>query len=449
MTQDHFIALYRELIDDNPFAVRAVLRILEVSFTNSVPTLAVSCEAQPRFLVNPDFISRHCLTEHHVKAVIVHEFLHVLLRHTESVGPLTRARHIAFDAVINAIICRTQGAEWALFFQTYYAQAEGIAKLLRPPTPSEQSEFWGNSDPSPINRAWQGLYQGSLVADDIAELAEEVVRSQSKDNSLIAVGGEADAHGDLIGNHDELGGRLPGAIADALEQAMREMNGAGIWRNQRTGLGHSQALADLEQAAKDPVRQWEKSTLDVLRRHVLPDPKARRTASDTSSIQLPVLSAGDRRAFVRSLWDPILPQAQWDFTTARKGETAHVYLDVSGSMNTEMPALIALLARLSGHIRRPFWAFSDEVVPARIKQGKLVTSTTGGTSMACVLRHVIETRPRAAVVITDGFIEALDPELVAKARHVARLHAVVARHGSPAALKAAGIQYTQLQRYPS
>jgi hypothetical protein len=230
---------------------------------------------------------------------------------------------------------------------------------------------------------------------------------------------------------------------------MREMTGAGIWRDQRQGLGHSQALAELEQAAKDPVRQWEKSIIEILRRYVLPDPKARQMRSENRPVQLPVLSAGDRRAFVRSLWDPILPQACWDSATVRKGETAQVYLDVSGSMNIEMPALIALLARLSGHVRRPFWAFSDKVVPARIKEGKLVTSTSGGTSMACVLRHVIETRPLAAVVVTDGFIEALEPDLVRAASSAARLHAVIARHGSPAALKAAGIPYTQLQRYPS
>jgi hypothetical protein len=351
--------------------------------------------------------------------------------------------------VINAIICRTQGDEWASFFRSYYAQAEGIAKLLRPPNATEQLELCRKSNSSPISRAWQGLYDGSLIADDIAELAEEVVRSQSQDTGSVSLPAEAEYHGDLIGNHDELGGRLPNQITEALEQAMREMTGAGIWRGQRAGLGHSQALADLEQASKDPVRQWEKSTLEVLRRHVLPDPKARRTESETYSIQLPILSSVDRRAFVRALWDPMLPQSRWESTVARRGATTQVYLDVSGSMNTEMPALIALLARLSGHIRRPFWAFSDEVVPARIKSGRLVTSTTGGTSMACVLRHIIETRPKAAVVITDGFIETLDPGLVAASRPGARLHAIVARHGSPAALRAAGIPYTQLQRYPS
>lgn len=447
MTPDHFIALYRELIDENVFAARAVLRILDVQFTDRIPTLAVTCEAKPRMLVNLGFIAEHCQIESHVKAVIVHEFLHVLLRHTESTAPLTRARHLAFDAVINAIICRTQGEEWASFFRSYYAKVQGVMKLLRPPTSEEQLELLWDGGTSALGQAWHGLYAGTLVVDDIAELAEELARVQPREGGYFA--DAAGVHGDLIGNHDEFGKGLPQAVRDAIKQAMHEMNGTGIWRQQRPGLGHMQSLVEMERAATDPVREWEKATLVVLRRHVLPDPKPQRTSSDSSSSQLPVLSPGDRRAFVRSLWDPILTQSRWESVINRKGATAQVYLDVSGSMNVEMPALIALLARLSAHIRRPFWAFSDEVAPARIKDGKLVTSSTGGTSMACVLRHVIDTRPRAAVVVTDGFIEALDPSLVAAALAAARLHVVISRHGSPSALRAAGIPYTQLQRHPS
>jgi predicted Zn-dependent protease len=61
-----------------------VLKILELCFTDAVPTLAVTCEARPRLLVNPGFVARHCASDEEVKAVICHEFLHVLLRHTEA-----------------------------------------------------------------------------------------------------------------------------------------------------------------------------------------------------------------------------------------------------------------------------------------------------------------------------------------------------------------------------
>jgi predicted metal-dependent peptidase len=103
-------ALIAELIDDNPFACRALLQIVSTEFTTDVPTAAVTCGGEPRLLLNPEFLERHCQTEAHVKAVICHEFLHVLLRHTEGRGAASPpAEHLALDAVINAIIHRDAG----------------------------------------------------------------------------------------------------------------------------------------------------------------------------------------------------------------------------------------------------------------------------------------------------------------------------------------------------
>ena len=82
MSEARFRDLLIELIDENPFAIRAVLKIIDTEFTCNVPTLAVTCEDRPRLLVNLKFVQQHCTTDDHVKAVICHEFLHVLLRHT-------------------------------------------------------------------------------------------------------------------------------------------------------------------------------------------------------------------------------------------------------------------------------------------------------------------------------------------------------------------------------
>jgi predicted metal-dependent peptidase len=92
MNEQRFKFLLQELIDRNPFSVRAMLRIVAVEFTETVPTLAVTRESPPRMLVNLSFLGRHCRNDLQVKAVILHEFLHVLLRHTEDSRPLTPAR---------------------------------------------------------------------------------------------------------------------------------------------------------------------------------------------------------------------------------------------------------------------------------------------------------------------------------------------------------------------
>jgi hypothetical protein len=125
-----------------------------------------------------------------------------------------------------------------------------------------------------------------------------------------------------------------------------------------------------------------------------------------------------------------------------------VYLDVSGSMWAEMPLLIALLSRLSQYVRRPFWAFSTEVARAHIEGGQLRTRSTGGTSLSCVLEHVAETRPSAAIIVTDGEVERVKRKAVALTQPT-RLHALVTHGGNPVRLRGAGIPYTQLERLPA
>ena len=438
MNAEYFHALYQELIEENPFAVRAVLKVLRVEFTETVPTLAVTCEMRPRLLVNLAFLKKHCRTDEHVKAVICHEFLHVLLRHTERIAAFSPAEHVAFDAVINAIIHRELGADYSEFMSRYYAKEQGVRQLLCPPTISLDSRALRSR--SPIKRAWYALYEGYLIADDIADLAGAVL-----DVKTVPSTGTV-----LIGGHDhtEFVSELPEVLQETLDQALKSMNGSGIWRSPNgRGVG-ANAYRTAIPGVSEGVQRWRRETLEVLRRHLVPDPKAVRHDTRPLHFTVPVLSPGDRRATLRALWSPLLPEALWSTEQRLRSATAQVYLDVSGSMSAEMPLIIGLLARLGSFIRKPLWAFSNVVVKAAIVNGRLLADTTGGTSMACVLEHIAETRPAAAVVVTDGYIETLSPGLLAGVRGT-RLHVIVTRDGSPAMLHQTGISYSQLSRLPT
>jgi len=411
----------------------------------------VTCEDRPRLLVNLGFVREHCRTEAHVKAVICHEFLHVLLRHTERFTTLTPAEHLALDAVINAIIHRTLGPDYSGMMSRYYAEARGVARLLRPPTADEEGRariawiderFQGRARERQVEAAWGGLYSGQLVADDIRDLARDHLTRKTGPTVV------------LIGNHDALGGgRWPDpnasvVLTDALDAALKAMNGSGVFRSPAgRGVG-ADAYRNEVRGADAAVSRWRRETYAVLRRHLLPDPQSVAREPSPLSFTLPVLSPGDRRAVLRSLWSPFLPDARWQTEHIARAGSAHVYLDVSGSMNAEMPLIVALLGRLAPYIRRPFWAFSNIVAPARIRQGRLVADTTGGTSMACVLAHVAKTQPRAAIVVTDGHIEAISRAQVATTAGT-RLHVIVTRDGNPALLQGTGLPYTQLSRLPS
>jgi len=323
-------------------------------------------------------------------------------------------------------------------------------QLLRPKTDEEERRYAESRRPPARVRsvpswwtAWQGLYAGKLLADDIEQLASDLTRSgDGKARGPRNCGLEMPGVGNLLGNHAD-DGPLSAALEAALERARREMNGGGVWRNPGRGANRYEILVNPKQAA---LAEWQARTLAVLRKHLEPAPGAPRRPVPVSA-RLPVLSPSDRRAFLRATWSPFLPEAEWAATAQRPEGRAQVYLDVSGSMNAEMPLIVALLGRLSRWIRRPFWAFSTEVVPAVIERGVLRAGTSGGTSLACVLEHVANTRPAAAVIVTDGYVEAIAKRRVAALGHT-RLHAVVTRDGNPAPLRAAGIPYSQLGKLP-
>jgi len=456
MNASRLRALVHELMDENPFAIRAVLRIVGLELTDEVPTACVTNEERPRLRVNPAFVERHCRTDEQVKALLCHEYLHVLLKHTSLPGPLTPARHLALDAVINAMIHRQLGEAYSSLMSEYYQREQGPGQLLRPMTQREADRWrlaalpYGQRAGVPSWwSAWAGLYAGKVLADDVEELARDLGRREVGDPSESGGAGDAGGRGvalpevrDLLGNHAE-DVPLPAALEDALERARREMNGGGIWRNAGPGANPYELLVNPKRVA---LAEWKAKTLAVLRKHLEPAAGAPRTPSAVSA-RLPVLSPSDRRAFLKATWSPFLPEAEWAATRSRPEGRAQVYLDVSGSMNAEMPLIVGLLGQLSSWIRRPFWAFSTEVVPAVIEGGALRANTSGGTSLECALRHIEKTRPSCAVIVTDGYIERIERKRVAAIAGT-QLHAIVTRDGNPSELSRAGMPYSQLGRLP-
>ena len=111
------------------------------------------------------------------------------------------------------------------------------------------------------------------------------------------------------------------------------MNGEGIWRAPKgSGVGAT-AYSSQVSAANEGIERWRRKTWEVLRKHVLPDPRGAKNSDVLADCRLPVLSPGDRRSFAVALWSPLIPEALWESPRRISGGTAQVYLDVSGSMS--------------------------------------------------------------------------------------------------------------------
>ena len=421
--QDYFRSLLQETIDENPLACRAVLSLCRIDFTESVQTLAVSLGKPSVLHVNLGFLQRHCETEKHVKAVLIHEFLHILLGHTLKFKKMTPALNVALDAVINAVIHRRLGEEYSSMMAAYYREADGLLRLLRPPNSAEKAAVsgarWHQYACDSLLLLQDEVYAGKALADDVLSVANSM---GGKIYEVFLAGRPS-----LLGDHDrdpsELE-KLDPADEQKLKQALVVLDAKGIFSDQDATKPQILSRAPLQ---KSVPALWRAKTSPVLRRLIVPDPRSRLTLPQTRTHLAPVLNASDRRGALRSLWSPLIPEIAWDTVHPQPAGSVQVYLDVSGSMNSFLDALVALLAGFSSHIRKPLWAFSTQVHPARIVGGELQTSSTGGTMLGCVYRHIRQTRPRKALIVTDGFVD--DSSASACPRDICTIEAIIPHDG--------------------
>ena len=141
----------QELLDRNPCACRGVLGLCAVQLTREIPSAAVTLGERPLLKINPDFVRAHCRTSEDLHTVLMHEFLHVMLRHTQKFPVARWELNLALDLVINPMVCRMLGEESVDFFLRLYGA-----------------------------EAWQGLHAQVLserpVARDVDHRQEQLAR---------------------------------------------------------------------------------------------------------------------------------------------------------------------------------------------------------------------------------------------------------------------------------
>jgi hypothetical protein len=431
--EDLFRSILFETIDENPLACRALLFLCQIEFTTKVPTLSVSLGKKSTLFVNLDFVRKHCQTLEHVKALLVHEFLHILLGHTLRIERMNPALNIALDAVINAIIHRQLGTKFSSFMSRYYDAETGLLALLRPLKEEELDRYFsvgrlGMPVPTLLDLHIR-LYSGAVLAEDVLEIAKSFGLAALREalaGGTLLLGG----HDDPISSVEELGGNE----LKRFEQSITTI-GEGVFRESK-GFKHSPPVV-VKKSASIPAT-FRKKALPVLERLLLPDPASQNATAIVRTHLAPILNTADRRGSLRALWSPLIPEIAWDTIYTKPEGSVQIYLDVSGSMDRFLDELVRLLAEFQTYIRKPLWAFSTEVYPARIINGKLDAKTTRGTSLACVFKHIGKTAPKKALIVTDGFVE------YCRERPICTVEAIIPHNGESKVLKKTGIPVTRL-----
>ncbi len=175
-------------------ALDHLLGLFSIAYSRKIPTAAVQTGVPPKLLFNREFVDERCRTDEHLLMLLMHEMYHLVLGHTRLFPLVTPAHNFAFDAVINAMICKSMpGYEYVSFFTGLYRD-EGIEALLRPP------ESWS---PEREGRARWKL-KGDLLEAHKALYTEEGDLTYRDIFDLVVARIIAGTEVALLGNHREM-----------------------------------------------------------------------------------------------------------------------------------------------------------------------------------------------------------------------------------------------------
>lgn len=411
--EEKIVSRILDVIPPASFEMTTFLSLFRVRFSDKTETACVTCGESPELLLNKDFIEAHCQTNEHLFMLVMHELYHVILGHTTLFPRATEVRNLVFDAVINAILCSLfPKPEFTSFFTNYYPSDKMPFALLRPKgdgTPLEAEValnlLYGGSDTGTYYDVYEALVDSGFVKE-----IKLVVKGDGNDGKPVLLGSHGDEDNEMSAEMKELIHK----IISKWPSPDRPLQGQDLGAEERTHDFDAEA---------DSTTRLRRGIRRLMRRAAIPGKKEVRRRSvremvcETATF-LPDWHDRSHEAREVTFGDALIysTTTRLQRPSSRDNRQAFVYFDVSGSVAEQVPSVAQTLLPYCRRGLCTVHVFSTVVHPASARDlAARKFSSTGGTDIDCVLKHVLELpprkRPRAAVVVTDGFTGKPDAAL--------------------------------------
>lgn len=359
-------------------------------------TLAIGKDGT--FYYNPEWCQKWLTNPTRFEDGILHEMLHPVIG--DMSREMSELRNFASDAVINAMIYNL-GLSTGELFENFYSGSEGIQALLRP----------NSQPPKNLRGVYLNLYGGSstltrakaLSTLDVSDAIRVICPDQVKDVTLIGSHASGQptqtADGEPI-DPDDLG--LPADVQSSIAETMADNIANGKYSRPGAGYGsHTRnsyidillAKASLKRKVYDEFICRDNINKLIGEFSIAP-PEPSVVPTQISRRDALLISQGVMPVF-------------YNVSQEEPDEQAglHVYMDVSGSVWSDLPRALGVIRALHGVIDT-IYQFSNVVVRTSVNDmvngKKAEIDTTGGTDFDCVIEHAIENGVKKALVFTDG-----------------------------------------------
>ena len=416
------------LIAAMPYGLEKMLSMMDIEESTDVKTACVPIGGRPKIVLNPEYVKAHCETDEKLYMLIQHELHHVLLGHTRLFKRSTPQHNIAFDAIINAMLCRAKPEpEWTALFRDSYAHDKFPECLLRPPQNFPNKPIFPEDMPDNVCAVIESIYysQSGTFFDVFALLVKVVQVTIPKDmdgqaiaqmlgNRGFGLSPDSDLVADLLGNHDDDARGLESQDDPDLFDIVRQI--VEDWPqppNPIAGRSLSDVLKDRIVERVDVSRLVVRQMTDAVLSAVVSRGKEKGGIWDVKYERYQqFLPSRDRRAFAMQQVGGLVPMyvAEIPKEISTRNEVA-VYVDVSGSMQEYPNYLIRALQAVQRRVKVRTFVFStvvEEVLLENVDRPSY--STTHGTSGLIVWRHIRENEFKSVVVLTDGYVGKVEPQ---------------------------------------
>lgn len=358
--------------------------IKRIEHSDTCATASINADGVMKY--NPDFVEEHITCRQDLFCLICHEMMHPMFSHfTFNQGTL---ENIGMDIVINAtisILFEKPSGKGSLFRRLY--PERGLEGLLRPGSKMNSSRY---------GRLYASFYEcysshGSLSTGETIQ-SLKVLTSADAAVSLMLLGSHGDAEN---GNGQAFSPETLTRIASDLK------HGAVVPGWHRSGFG------EMLYAMFVDILKTHLSMKKVLLQKFVTKQKLDKFKQTMHRPRIgvsPIPIRPSKRDFILlAAGIPPFHYHNQAYQLHHQERGLAIYLDVSGSVNENLPSIIGVMRNLKSDLKT-ILLFSNKVAEVPFKsllKGKV--ETTYGTDFDCIAEHILEQKYDKAVIMTDGY----------------------------------------------